>query len=107
MAEPVKDERKVDKGLQNRVECPADACHKPEEAADSAVKKVFAILGVDVDKPEDIEQFRVGLRFGEELHKYAKYGMLVMVSVFAAAIMGTFIFGVFERIRHYITPGSS
>ena len=31
----------------------------------------------------------------EELHKYAKYGMLVMVSVFAAAVMGTFIFGVF------------
>jgi len=29
-----------------------------QDAADRAVKKVFAILGVDIDKPESIEEFR-------------------------------------------------
>ena len=41
--------------------CHDDTC---QEAADRAVKKVFAILGVDVDKPESVEEFREDLRFG-------------------------------------------
>jgi hypothetical protein len=32
---------------------PEKHCEFAEAAADSAVRKVFAILGVDVDKPED------------------------------------------------------
>ena len=33
-------------------------CPHVAEAADTAVKKVFAILGVDVDVPKEVEQFR-------------------------------------------------
>ena len=33
-------------------------------AADRAVKRVFSILGVDIDRPESIEEFRADLRFG-------------------------------------------
>jgi hypothetical protein len=35
-----------------------------QEAADRAVKKVFAILGVNIDEPKEVEDFREDLRFG-------------------------------------------
>jgi hypothetical protein len=88
-------------------QCPADSCDKPEEAAHRAVKQVFAILGVDVDRPDQVERFREGLRFGEAMHKYAKYGMLVMVGVMAAALSGAVIVGALEKIKCYVAPGGN
>jgi hypothetical protein len=40
---------------------------KPEcaEIADRAVRKTFAILGVNIDNPESVEEFRQDLRFGK------------------------------------------
>ena len=46
-----------------------------QDAADRAVKKVFAILGVDIDKPESVEEFREDLRFGRKLRKASDHGM--------------------------------
>ena len=47
------------------------SCNNPncQEAADRAVKKVFAILGVDIDRPESVEEFREDLRFGKRMRK--------------------------------------
>ncbi len=50
-----------------------------QDAADRAVKKVFAILGVDIDKPESIEEFREDLRFGRKLRKAADHGTMSFV----------------------------
>ncbi len=50
-----------------------------QDAADRAVKKVFAILGVDIDKPESIEEFREDLRFGRKLRKAADHGTMAFV----------------------------
>jgi hypothetical protein len=46
---------------------------KPEcaDIADRAVRKTFAILGVNVDNPESVEEFRQDLRFGKQLRKIA------------------------------------
>jgi len=65
--------------------CPhmADAA---EKAADHAVKKVFAILGVDVAKPESVEEFREDLRFGKKMRRMADHGQLAMVGVFVLGI---------------------
>ena len=52
------DERGEDKGPGARV-CPALDCNRPDLAADKAVKKVFGILGVDVDKFNDLFHHRV------------------------------------------------
>jgi hypothetical protein len=57
-----------------------------EYAADSAVKKVFAILGVDIDRPESVEEFRADLRFGRKLRKIADQGTLAFIGVVAAAL---------------------
>lgn len=57
-----------------------------EEAAEHAVKKVFAILGVDVDKPESVEAFREDLRFGRRMRRIADHGTLVLIGAMAAGI---------------------
>lgn len=68
-----------DDELQEEARCPKNAsvCPYTVRAADQAVKKVFAILGVDVDKPESVEEFRADLRFGKKMRKAADHGQLV------------------------------
>jgi len=64
------------------------SCNNPQcqEAADRAVKKVFAILGVDVDKPESVEEFREDLRFGKRMRKAADHGFLALVGLFVVGL---------------------
>ncbi len=65
-----------------------------QEAADRAVKKVFAILGVDIDKPESVEEFRQDLRFGKRLRKIADHGILAFFAAVAVAIAGAIWIGI-------------
>ena len=58
-----------------------------EEAANSAVKKTFAILGVDIDRPESVEEFREDLSFGRRLRKMSDHGQLVMVGILIGGIL--------------------
>ncbi len=58
-----------------------------EEAANSAVKKTFAILGVDIDRPESVEEFREDLRFGRRLRKMSDHGQLVMIGILIGGIL--------------------
>ena len=78
-------------------------CLSPEtvsaEAADRAVKKVFAILGVDVDRPESVEEFREDLRFGRRLRKVADHGMLAFFGVAAAALAAAVWAGIVSKIN--------
>lgn len=62
------------------------ACPESMEAADAAVKKVFAILGVDIDKPESVEEFREDLRFGKRLRKASDHGTLVFIAAIVSAL---------------------
>lgn len=71
-----------------------DVC---QEAADRAVKKVFAILGVDVDKPESVEEFREDLRFGKRMRRAADHGLLAIMGVIAAAAMATMWAGIVSK----------
>ena len=75
---------------KERLKCPVSNCQKPEEAATRAVKHVFEILGIDVDNPKQVENFRRGLRFGEDMYLYSKRAKLAvlfsMISLATAAI---------------------
>ena len=79
-------------------ECPL-AKHASEEAAGSAVKKVFAILGVDVDKPESVEEFREDLRFGRKMRKAADHSMLALFGVIVAALAAATWAGVLSSVK--------
>lgn len=62
------------------------SCPESVQAADAAVKKVFAILGVDIDKPESVEEFREDLRFGKKLRKASDHGTLVFIAAVISAL---------------------
>lgn len=67
-------------------------------AADRAVKNVFAHLGVDIDRPESVEEFRSDLRFGRKLRKIADHGTLAFIGVVAAALAAAVWAGIVSNI---------
>lgn len=77
---------------------PSPACHA---AAELAVKKTFAILGIDVDKPEMVESFREDLRFGRKLRRASDQGILALVSVLVAALVGTLWYGIQSKLGYF------
>lgn len=81
-----------DKNEQN---CASPAC---QEAADRAVKKVFAILGVDVDKPESVEEFREDLRFGKRMRRAADHGLLALVGLVVIGLGAAVWAGIVSKI---------
>lgn len=75
-------------------------CHlSAERAADKAVQKVFAILGVDINKPESVEEFREDLRFGKKLRKLADHGVFVLVALLFTGIAWAAFDGVISKFR--------
>jgi len=88
---------KTPNGVDRRENC--DHAEKAAEvASDKAVKKVFAILGVDVDKPEQVEQFRISLRFGDQLRKAFDKGFIVAAAVISTAIMAAIWAGISHKL---------
>lgn len=71
-----------------------------EYAAEHAVKKVFAILGVDIERPESVEEFREDLRFGKRMRKVADHGTLAFFGVVAAAFAAAVWAGIVSNIKH-------
>lgn len=71
-------------------------CQNPncQEAADRAVKKVFAILGVDIDRPESVEEFREDLRFGKKLRKISDHSTMAFVGVVAVGFASLLWIGI-------------
>lgn len=53
-----------------------------------AVKKVFAILGVDIDQPQQVEEFRKSLRWSDDMRRKADKGVMVVITIVLAALAG-------------------
>jgi len=51
------------------------------KAAKMAVKNVFAILGIDIEDPRQVEEFRQDLRFGSKLRKAADRSFIMAMAV--------------------------
>ena len=69
-----------------------------EDVADRAVRKVFAILGVDIDKPESVSEFQADLRFGRSLRKGADHGFFAFIGLVAIAVGAALWAGVISKI---------
>jgi len=78
-----------------------DCGTKPEcaEIADRAVRKTFAILGVNIDNPESVEEFRQDLRFGKKLRKLSDHGTMAFFAAVAIAIVGALWIGITSAIK--------
>lgn len=70
-----------------------------QEAADKAVAKVFAILGVDIHKPESVEEFREDLRFGRKLRRASDHGFLAMVGLVSVALAAAVWTGIVTKLK--------
>jgi hypothetical protein len=70
-----------------------------QEAADKAVQKVFAILGVDINKPESVEEFRADLRFGKKLRRASDHGFLAMVGLVSVAMAAALWAGIVTKLK--------
>lgn len=77
---------------------PPEFCPHVREAADAAVKQVFAILGVDVDIPKEVEQFRENLRFGASMRRAADKGMLAIIGAIAVGCLAALWAGIVSSI---------
>lgn len=69
------------------------------QIAKTAVKEVFAILGVDVDDPAKVEEFRKDLRFGGTMRRATDRGVLAMVGVVFTALGTALCFGIVALIN--------
>lgn len=79
---------------------PPQYCPHVKEAADEAVKKVFAILGVDIEVPKEVEQFRENLRFGASMRRAADKGMLAIIGAIAVGALAALWAGIVSKITH-------
>lgn len=79
---------------------PPQYCPHVKEAADEAVKKVFAILGVDIEVPREVEQFRENLRFGASMRRAADKGMLAIIGAIAVGALAALWAGIVSKITH-------
>ena len=95
---PIQREHSCD-AAETGVQC-AHSDRMSEDAAEHAVKKVFAILGVDIDRPESVEEFREDLRFGKRMRKIADHGLLAFFGVVAAAFAAAVWAGIVSNIKH-------
>lgn len=77
----------------------AEYCPHVAEAADNAVKKVFAILGVNVDVPKEVEEFRENLRFGATMRRAADKGIMAVVGTVAVAFLAVMWAGIVTSIK--------
>lgn len=84
---------------ENKFECSRTAKEYAEQAADKAVHKTFAILGVDLDDPEALENFREDLRFGKRMRKAADNGLMTAVSVLTGSILIALWIGIIAQVR--------
>ncbi len=61
-----------------------------DRIAERAIKKTFAILGVEIDNPEKVESFRQDLRFAGSMRRFAGQGVIVfflgIIGFIAAAL---------------------
>ncbi len=73
-------------------------CPHAEKSAELAVKKVFAILGVNVDDPEKVEDFRKDLRFGQSMRRAADKGMMAIVGLVAISCMAALWAGIVSNL---------
>lgn len=75
-----------------------ERCRYAEEAADRAVEKTFARLGVDVNNPSELKKFQDSLRFGEKLLNMADKGMITAIVTGVGMLMAALFLGIKAKI---------
>lgn len=73
-------------------------CAEAGAIADEAVRKVFAILGVDIDRPESVAEFQDDLRFGRRLRRASDHGMFAIVGLLIVGLGAALWAGIVSKV---------
>ena len=73
--------------------------HAHENTADHAVKKTFAILGVNIDDPVSVSDFQQDLIFGKKIRRASDHGQMVMVAAIVSGLAYAIWMGVVITVR--------
>lgn len=73
-------------------------CEFANAAAERAVKKTFAIFGVDIEDPKQVSEFQESLRFADKFRRAADHGLLVLVGALVVALLTAAALGIKTRI---------
>lgn len=74
-------------------------CPHAADSAERAVKKVFAILGVDIESPREVEEFRQNLRFGASMRRATDRGVLAIAGAIGVAILAAIWAGIVQAVH--------
>lgn len=55
--------------------------------AKQVARTIFALIGVDVDKPESLEEFRANVRFSAVVHRAAQAGVLAVITAVTGLVV--------------------
>lgn len=61
--------------------------------AKQVARTIFSLIGIDVDKPESLEEFRANVRFSAVVHKAAQAGVLAVITTVAGLVISGLWFG--------------
>ena len=62
-------------------------CPYAQEIADLAVKKAFAIIGINIDEPHEVEEFRNTIRFSALAQKFTLHAAIITVGVLITTVL--------------------
>jgi len=68
------------------------------DAAKMAVRDTFALLGVNIDDPRQVEEFRMDLRFGGEMRSLVGKGKVAIITTAAALLFAALMAGLKIKI---------
>lgn len=69
-----------------------------QAAAKEGVRQTFAMFGVDVDDPKEVEEFRRDLRFGGSMRRLADKSMASFVIVITVGLAGALLLGLKAKL---------
>lgn len=67
--------------------------------AKQVARTIFGLIGVDVDKPESLEEFRANVRFSAVVHQAAKAGVLAVITTVAGLVISGLWFGAMRLLK--------
>lgn len=91
-------EYKIDYECYDRRHCP-ETDNIAHRAAKAAVKEVFNQMGVNVDDPEKLEEFRKDLRLSNQLRKAADKGFFALIFTGMMVFVVTGIYTIYGKFH--------
>ncbi len=67
--------------------------------AKQVARTIFALIGVDVDKPESLEEFRANVRFSAVVHRAAQAGVLAVITAVTGLVVSGLWFGAMKVFK--------